>query len=271
MKPSMRLNFESKGEGQNVVISHGTPTYSGEYESVVTRLESRYRFLLIDHLGFGKSSKPPQADYSIEAHQQRFKTTLIENKIRTFHLIVHDFGGVIALPLLNDPDFEILSLTILNSWYWPLVETEPQMRFQKIFVRLGILTFLYRYLNFSPRVLLKMAWGTHSRLTQLRHEHYIGIFPSKSDRSGMIGFLKILFDFDHSVWKKAESLSRVRSPVQIIWGKADRLISIRNLERWKQIFPNAKVVALEDVGHFVADEAPEVIVDEFDSFLRGIK
>ncbi len=271
MKPTMRLYFESKGEGQNVVISHGTPTYSGEYEGLVTRLESRYRFLLIDHLGFGKSPKPSQGDYSIEAHQQRFKSTLIENKIRTFHLLVHDFGGVIALPLLNDPDFEILSLTILNSWYWPLVQTEPQMRFQKIFVRLGILTFLYRHMNFSPAVLLKIAWGTHSRLTEDRHKHYIRMFPTKSERSGLIGFLKILFEFDHSVWKKCESLSRVCSPVQIIWGKADKLISIRNLIRWKQIFPKAKVVGLENVGHFVADEAPETVANELDSFLRGIK
>ena len=271
MKQSAQLKFESKGNGQNVVFSHGTPTYSGEYENVVKRLESRYCFLLIDHLGFGKSPKPSDADYSIEAHQQRFKVTLMENRVKSFHLVVHDFGGVIALPLLFDPDFEVLSLTILNSWYWPLVETEPQMRVQKTLVSVGILPFLYRYFNFSPKVLLKMAWGSHSPLTKERHAHYIGMFPTQNERSGTIGFLKALFDFENSVWKKTEILKKSNIPVQIIWGKADKLISMRNLERWKQIFPDAKVVALENVGHFVADESPAIVADELVSFLRKIK
>jgi haloalkane dehalogenase len=254
-----------------VVFSHGTPTYSGEYDNVVKRLESSYHFFLIDHLGFGKSPKPSQADYSIEAHQERFRATLIENKIKSFHLVVHDFGGVIALPLLFDPDFEVLSLTILNSWYWSLVETEPQMKAQRAFVNLGILPFLYRYFNFSPKVLLKMAWGSHSPLTQERYDHYIGMFPTQRERSGTVGFLKALFDFENSVWKKTETLKNIKIPVQIIWGKADKLISTRNLERWKQIFPDAKITALEDVGHFVAEEAPQVFADELDSFLRKIK
>jgi pimeloyl-ACP methyl ester carboxylesterase len=239
--------------------------------SVVKRLESNYRFFLIDHLGFGNSPKPLRADYSIEAHQYRFKTTLIKNKVKSLHLVVHDFGGVIALPLLVDPDFEVLSLTVLNSWYWPLIETEPQMKTQKALVHFGILPFLYRYFNFSPKVLLKMAWGSHSPLTKERHDHYIGMFRTRSERSGTIGFLRGLFDFENPAWKKAETLKSIKIPVQIIWGKADRLISIRNLEKWKQIFPNAKVVALENVGHFVAEEAPQIFAEELDSFLKKIK
>jgi pimeloyl-ACP methyl ester carboxylesterase len=268
MKQTIHLNFESRGYGQNVVFSHGTPTYSGEYEKVVQRLESGFRFLLIDHLGFGKSPKPFRADYSIEAHQQRFRASLLENKVKSFHLVVHDFGGVIALPLLVDPDFEVLSLTILNSWYWSLIETEPQMKAQSVFVKVGILPLLYRYLNFSPKILLKMAWGSHCQLTKERHNHYIGMFPTRSERSGAIGFLRALFEFENPVWKKTETLKNIKIPIQIIWGKADKLISVRNLERWKQIFPNAKVVALENVGHFVAEEAPEIFADELDSFLR---
>lgn len=266
--PSSQLSFMSRGTGQNIVFSHGTPTYSGEYINVVKRLESKHKFILVDHLGFGNSPKPKQADYSIEAHQQRFKASLVENRIKSFHLVVHDFGGVIALPLLLDSDFEVLSLTILNSWYWSLIETEPQMKAQSVFVKLGILPFLYRYFNFSPKVLLKMAWGSHSPLAKERHSHYISMFPTQKERSGAIGFLKALFDFENSVWKKTETLKSITIPVQIIWGKADKLISIRNLERWNKIFPDAKIVALENVGHFVAEEAPEIFADELDSFLR---
>jgi pimeloyl-ACP methyl ester carboxylesterase len=271
MKSSLKLAFESIGNGPDIVFSHGTPTHSGEYDKVVKNLNSSYRFFLIDHLGFGKSPKPLHADYTIEAHQQRFKASLIENKVKSFHLVVHDFGGVIALPLLFDSDFKVLSLTVINSWYWPLIETEPQMKAQKTLVSLGVLPFLYRYFNFSPKVLLKMAWGSHSPLTNERHDQYIQMFPSRNERSGPIGFLRALFDFENNVWKKVGTLKDLNVPVQIIWGNADKLISIRNLEKWKHIFPAAKVVSLENVGHFVADEAPAIVAEELDSFWRNLK
>lgn len=266
MNTDLSLNFRSRGEGQKVVFSHGTPTYSGEYNATVSFLEKQYQCILIDHLGFGGSPKPKDADYSLSAHQRRFRETLLTHQVISFHLVVHDFGGVIALPLLFDPQFNILSLTILNSWYWPLNETEPQMAVQKYLVQSGIFPFLYRYLNFSPKVLLKMAWGKYAPLTKARHLHYISQFPTSEQRSGTIGFLRALFDFDLPEWKNSDRLSSIQQPVQVIWGEADQLVSGRNLERWKKIFPKAKIVVLKDVGHFVADEAPELLAKELLGF-----
>jgi pimeloyl-ACP methyl ester carboxylesterase len=186
-------------------------------------------------------------------------------------LVVHDFGGVIALPVLFDAEFEVLSLTVLNSWYWPLIETEPQLKNQKLLVTTGVLPFLYRYFNFSPKFLLKLAWGTHSPLSKERHEHFISKFPTKAERSGAVGFLYALFDFDHPSWNETEKLKEIAIPVQFVWGTSDKLISTRNLNRWEQVFPAAKIVRLENVGHFVADEAPDILAVELLSFFKNIR
>jgi pimeloyl-ACP methyl ester carboxylesterase len=259
MSDAQHLGIKIEGHGPCVVFSHGTPTYSGEFAEVASMLAKSFRSVLIDHLGFGQSPKPKNGDYSLQAHQMRFKQALAENKIKTFHLVVHDFGGVIALPLLKDKDFEILSLTILNSWYWPLSETEPQMKHQKLLVSSGILPALYRYLNFSPRVLIKMAWGSQRPLTKELHIHFMSRFPSPDERSGPIGFLRALFDFENPAWHRSDDLKGVSIPVQIVWGMADKLVSRRNLKRWQQIFPSATVSELPNVGHFVAAEAHELL------------
>jgi pimeloyl-ACP methyl ester carboxylesterase len=264
------LAFANRGTGTLVVFVHGTPTYSGEFDQVANQIGHTHQSILIDHLGFGDSPKPIDGDYSISAHRIRFRETLAQRNIKKFHLVVHDFGGVIALPLVTDPDFEILSLSIINSWYWPLIETEPQMKSQKILFDLGIFTFLYKYLNFSPKVLLKLAWGSHSPLTKERHAHFISKFPTKDDRHGLIGLLKALFDFKDSVWLEADQLAKVKTPVQIVWGEADKLVSTRNLEKWEAIFPNAKIVKLKNVGHFVAEEAPDLLAKELLGFFKGI-
>jgi pimeloyl-ACP methyl ester carboxylesterase len=264
------LAFSKRGAGTPIVFAHGTPTYSGEYEQVANQIGHANQSILIDHLGFGDSPKPIDGDYSISAHRIRFRETLLQRNIKKFHLVVHDFGGVIALPLLTDSNFEVLSLTIINSWYWPLIETEPQMKSQKILLDLGIFPFLYKHLNFSPKVLLKLAWGSHSPLTKERHQHYISKFPTKDDRQGPLGFLIALFDFKNQVWLEADQLSRIKTPVQIVWGEADQLVSTRNLEKWEGIFPKAKVVKLKNVGHFVADEAPEILAKELLEFFNGM-
>jgi len=266
----MALVFQTIGTGPNIVFSHGTPTYSGEYLPIVQELKNEYCSVLIDHLGFGHSPKPVDADYSIAAHQKRFSETLLAHGMTSFHLVVHDFGGVIALPLLKDSRFKILSLTIMNSWYWPLVETEPQMKQQQFLVKSGLFPLLYRYLNFSPTVLYKMGWGKSAPFPRDRHQHYMNLFPTSSDRSGTIGFLRALFDFSNNCWSKSSDLSELNVPVQLVWGMEDKLISPRNLERWKEILTSSKEIRLENVGHFIADEAPVELTNLLRDFLSQV-
>jgi len=260
------LYYVDEGTGPIVVFVHGTPTNSDEYEQVIKHLKKDYRCICIDHLGFGRSSKPKDGDYSIEAHTDRLSFLLKHLKIAQFHLVVHDFGGAIGLPLTLNDKFGITSLTLVNTWFWPLIESEPQMKGQQFLVSSGLLPWLYRYLNFSPRVLYKMGWGKHSPFSNTNHGKYLDQFRSSKDRSGTLEFLKTLFDFKAPCWKKLDSLLKSnKSPTQIVWGCADKLISTNTLSRWKQILPLSKTIELQDVGHFVAEEAPELLVEA----LRG--
>lgn len=267
-----QIHYLDQGTGETVVFAHGTPTNSGEYRDVIAHLSSKYRCIAIDHLGFGHSEKPEEADYSIPAHRKRLAALLIHLDVRTFHLVVHDFGGVIALPLQKEEAFRVISVTILNSWLWPLIETEPQMRKQKWLVSSGVLPFLYRNFNFSPRILIKMGWGSRKPLSQERHRAYVEEFPKKESRSGTVSFLMALFDFDNPCWQQTDVLAGMtKISVQIIWGLSDQLVSPRNLERWQQLLPNARIHKLERVGHFVAEEAPDEVASFIDQMLSDEK
>jgi pimeloyl-ACP methyl ester carboxylesterase len=41
-----------------------------------------------------------------------------------------------------------------------------------------------------------------------------------------------------------------------------------HLARWREALPDARVVPLGDVGHFVADEAPDALAEAVQGFLR---
>ncbi|XZE32386.1 alpha/beta fold hydrolase [Pirellulaceae bacterium SH501] len=268
--PDGRLAYRDEGKGDVIVFVHGTPTSSLEYEGVIERLKDVYRCVVIDHLGFGGSDKPMNADYSIEAHTARLRALLAELSVKSFHMAVHDFGGVIGIPLAFDSVFHIRSITIMNSWAWPLIETEPQMRSQLWFLRSRWMNWLYLYMNFSPRVLLKMAWGKHRPLTKEKHRAYQSAFPSSQDRYGLVAFKDSLLNFDLPCWHM-ESLSSLRSiPIHLAWGMKDPLITSRNLERWCEIYPHARVSKFARVGHFVADEGEELLASALQDFLANV-
>jgi pimeloyl-ACP methyl ester carboxylesterase len=59
-------------------------------------------------------------------------------------------------------------------------------------------------------------------------------------------------------------------PTLIIWGAQDKLLSIKNFERWKLQIPNAKFIVLDDVGHFVAEEDPDNFKAILYKFIKNI-
>lgn len=255
-----KMGYVDRGQGEIVLFVHGTPTNSNEYETIIKELSGQYRCIAVDHLGFGQSDKPQNGDYSLNAHRARLELFIQHLGVDAFHLLVHDFGGIIGLPLIASPKYQIKSVTILNSWLWPLCETEPSLTKQRWAVTTGLLPFLYRRCNFSAKFLLKMAWGSRKPLTKTRHQFYVNQFPTRRDREGAVGFMNALFEFENSSWQQGQVLAVLKNkPVQIIWGLADKLISPRNLARWKAEIPQASIHELDNVGHFVAEEAADEV------------
>jgi proline iminopeptidase len=72
-----------------------------------------------------------------------------------------------------------------------------------------------------------------------------------------------LGDFD---WR--DPLKRVSAPVLVLHGSRDP-IPVSAAKEWAAAFPNARLLLLEDVGHFPYVEAPESFFPAVDAFLAG--
>jgi haloalkane dehalogenase len=58
-------------------------------------------------------------------------------------------------------------------------------------------------------------------------------------------------------------------PVRIVWAMKDPAFTPAVLELWSSTFPDAKVVRLDDAGHYLQEDAHERIVPELLSFLAA--
>src|SRR5262245_25039500 len=71
--PDGKIHYIDEGQGEAVLFSHGTPTWSFEFRHLVRALSASHRCIAVDHLGFGLSDRPETAVYTPEAHAKRLR------------------------------------------------------------------------------------------------------------------------------------------------------------------------------------------------------
>lgn len=260
------MHYVDEGSGDVVLFVHGTPTWSFEWRHAIRRLSGTHRCIALDHLGFGLSDRPRDFDYTPEAHARVLRTFVDRLGLDRFTLVVHDYGGPIALPLALDAPGRVRRLAIVNSWMWSF-EDDADMK-QKARIAGGRLgRFLYRHLNFSLRVLTPSAYADRRKLTRAIHTQYLAPFPDADSRGRVLWPLaRALLGssaFYDSLWQRRDALTRL--PVLIVWGTKDPAFPPRMLERWRAVLPPARVVELP-VGHWPHEEAPDEVTEALRAF-----
>jgi pimeloyl-ACP methyl ester carboxylesterase len=271
------LAYCDNGHGETLVFCHGTPSSSVEFAPCLKELRLRgldLRFLALDHLGFGASQKPPKAKYTLSTHLERFSEWLDWLSVPSVHLVVHDFGGPIALPWAIRNLSKVRSLTLINTWFWPFEWVDPSFESQKKILRSRWVKFLYLSLNVSPRFLVKMAWGKHAPFTHEDRAQFVAPFPKKADRTALYAMVEALVD-SKDFWQtnSVETLQALKSvPTSVVWGNRDPLIKPMHLAEWQKRLPHAHVKELTDVGHFPLLEAPKETAEIiYNNIQRGIQ
>jgi haloalkane dehalogenase len=250
------MAYVDEGEGVPVVLVHGTPSCSTEWRQVMARLRPSRRVIAVDHLGFGQSERPADwRTYSFAWHRANLRALLAKVVPGAMDLVVHDVGGPIALPLVVELGGRVRSLTIVQSWLWDLA-IEPTFSRGRALLGSPLFRWLYLSWNFSPRVMVKAAWGTRTPLDRALHGEFLGQFPTRASRAGLWGFVRALLDEGASLEPEAARLAATGVPTTIVWGSADSVVKPLHLARWREVLPGARVVELADVGHFPQLEAP---------------
>jgi pimeloyl-ACP methyl ester carboxylesterase len=255
------LSYVDEGAGPTVLFVHGTPSWSFEWRAVIAALRADHRCVAVDHLGFGLSDKPRDAPLAPEDHARRLRALVEALDLREVTLVVHDFGGPIGIPLALDCPERVARVVAINTWMWPNGE-DPEVRKLDRVIRSPIGRFLYRWLNFSPRVLLPSTFAVKKRLTRALHAQYLRPFARRADREAPYQLARALLGADPhyaALWARRDELAR--KPLTVLWGMKDPALSERHLKRWVDSFARATVVRVEDAGHFVAEERPDAVID----------
>lgn len=255
-------HYVDEGQGPPVLLVHGTPTWSYEWRHVIAALRGRHRVIAMDHLGFGLSERPGGAGYRPEEHARRFRRFVdAVCPSGPLTLVVHDFGGPIALDWALDHPERLAHLVVTNTWMWPF-DDDAAMRRGARFIGSPIGRWMYRRLNASLKLIMPSAYADKRRLTPAIHAQYLNVFPDADSRERVLFALaqSLLGSSAHyaSLWARRERLRAVDT--HILWGLKDSAFQPHILERWKSTVPPARVVTFDDAGHWPHEESPEAYV-----------
>jgi haloalkane dehalogenase len=263
------MHYVDEGQGEVILMVHGTPEWSFVYRKLIKGLSKEYRCIAPDFLGFGLSDKPLNYTYKPEEQAKLLEGFITALGLKNITLVVHDFGGPIGLSYAINHLENIHKLVIMNTWLWSVKDDPFYARFSKL-MKTPFGRFLYLQLAFSPRVLMKQTFGDKSKLTKHIHQHYLNVFPTPESRRSTHAYAKSFIDSDFfwaNLWEQREKIADI--PALLLWGMKDTAFKEKDLRRLETVFRQARVSRLDSVGHFVQEEAGTEIVPLIKDFLNA--
>lgn len=265
--PAGVMRYVDIGHGPVVLFAHGTPTWSLLWRHAMAKLASNYRVIAVDHLGFGQSDKPADADYTLAGHAQRWSALIDHLLLRDITVVAHDFGGPIALNDVQQRPGLYHKLVLCNTFLWPFAD-EFRIPRSAQFLQGRIGQYLYLQHNLSPRWLIPAVFANRQYLTPALHAQYMAPFRDASQRQAMWACVHELSPENPWLaarWAQRDRLTKL--PTLILWGSRDPVFPSHFLQRWQQLFHHARICSYHDAGHFVQEEVSFDYVKQIELFL----
>ncbi|MEM9586462.1 MAG: alpha/beta fold hydrolase [Planctomycetota bacterium] len=256
---------------ETILCVHGNPTWSYYFRSVVDRFKDRYRVVAVDHLGCGRSDKPPedQFGYRLSDHRDNLIKLIQQLDLTRVNLLAHDWGGAIGLAAMVRCQERVSRIALLNTGAFP----PPYLPLRIAACRWPVVGPLgVRGLNLFARAAVPMAMS-RNRLTAEAAAGLLAPYDSWRNRVAINAFVRdIPMNRAHPTHAALESLesqlSALRSrPIVLVWGMKDWCFRPECLQRFESHWPEATAVRIPDAGHYVLLDAPEETLQAIEEHL----
>jgi pimeloyl-ACP methyl ester carboxylesterase len=268
-----RLHYVDEGppDAAPLLFLHGNPTWSYYWRHAIGHLAERgHRCVAFDHMGFGRSDKPPHlAAYSLRRHLDNALSLIDALDLHDVTLVAHDWGGPIGAGALLERPGRLRRLVLMNTWAWELPSFLPPFLREFRAEGLGEILALGGNL-FVESMPGGMARRDHDPAMMAA---YRAPFPDYWSRAGALAFQREipLTERDRSAPLMSsihDGLAALDCPVLLVWGMRDPVFQPVFLEQWRELFPQAETVELEDASHFLMEDRPAEVTAAIERFLR---
>jgi pimeloyl-ACP methyl ester carboxylesterase len=235
------------GAGEPLMLLHGFGGNKDNFVRVARYLTPHYRVILPDHIGFGESAHPPQADYRPTAQAERLRTLALALGLKAVHLGGNSMGGHVALAYAARYPNEVDSLWLLGSGgVWRsaptsnVFDTISKSGYNPLLIKseedyARLIPLIMSDPPFMPRFAMNVLAQERIRNAELEER----IFPQMVNDP------------------VDDRIVGLNVPALVVWGEHDRIVHVGTAKVMQKLMPCSTVTVMPGVGHVPMVERPE--------------
>jgi pimeloyl-ACP methyl ester carboxylesterase len=254
---------------KTLLLIHGFPSASWDWSAVWPLLETGFRLITLDLIGFGFSAKPRDHDYSIADQASLCEALMAQLGIGSYHVLAHDYGDSVAQELLARardggirPRLE--SICFLNGGLFP--ETHrPRMIQRLLSSPIGPLVAQMTTRENLAANMLAIAGPDYPPGPEVID----GLWALITRNEGTAVFPKLIgYMRERRRWRGrwVGALVNATIPLRLVDGAADPVSGAHMAKRYCQLAPNSDCILLAGIGHYPQIEAPQLVADALLNF-----
>jgi pimeloyl-ACP methyl ester carboxylesterase len=264
----VRLHVAEAGEGEPVMLLHGWPQHWYMWRHVIPPLAERYRVICPDLRGLGWS-EAPRGGYEKETMASDVLALMDELGLERVRLVGHDWGGLAGFFMcLRAPERFERYLVLDTAHPWIPFGAKQALGTWRLWYQAVLSTPLLGALATRPIVQASYRVGVNQeRVSAAEWATFADQFrePERAHASVQIYRSFLLRDLP-AILRGRYRGKRLTVPTVFLLGKGDPVITPDMLESARPHVDDLEIEVVPGVGHFIADEAGELVAERALSF-----
>src|SRR3954454_8057572 len=262
----IRMHVATAGAGEPVVLLHGWPQHWYAWRRVIEPLSTRYRVLCPDLRGLGWSDAPPHG-YEKESLAEDVLALFDALEIERARLVGHDWGAFVGfLMCLRAPERVERFLALNENHPWLRLGPREMLQSWRLWYMLVLaLPRLGSWaLRRGPRFVDSLfgQWSARDVWSETDRRVFSERLRSaeRARASALYYRTCLLRELPRMVLGRYRS-QRLRTPTLLLFGADDGALRPNYVRGFEAHADDMRAEFLPGVGHFVAEEAPDLVVD----------
>ena len=251
----MKLHYQSIGQGEPLVILHGLFGSADNWRGIAKTLSSERQVISVDLRNHGRSFHHPQQTFDLMAED--LLNLLDDLSLPTIDLLGHSLGGKTAMQFTQNFINRVNRLIV--------VDIAPRQYIDEHSVIFKALLAL-DLSKFSSRTEVSEALSVTLPDPLVRQFLLLNLQKDDQEFNWRIN-LQALFCSYPGLLQSVESIEVVEVPSLFISGEKSNYVTDNDWQQIKSFYPNAEHVVIDNAGHWVHADQPDIFVEQVNRFL----
>lgn len=250
---------EGDPDAQVLVLLHGYPSSSADFEAALPALAARYRVIVHDHLGFGMSEKPSEYSYSLLEQAETAVGLWRELGVTEAHVLAHDYGTSVATELVARAarDMLPLSLRTLTLCNGSVHIELARPRLAQQILRAPLIGSSFARLATKPYFERNVQAIVHQEIDKAELDRMWALLVRDGGRERLPAISQYLGERNRFWHRWVGALQATDLPTHVLWGREDP-VAVPDIARaLADEIDGATLTWLPDLGHYPMIEDPD--------------